>query len=168
MHGFAFLLPSLICWNKTMCALHGGVGVWTWWECACRILLNDSTQAQDAMKTGFRRDKISQQKTAWLEQGSFTASAPPTVGSPTDRTWRRASSSQLQGGYVQVNSAARERTPNLLFKDTRLYTCSFWAAVKSPPLPFSASLGKSVISEAENGRDWKVWLIASQWQGHGD
>lgn len=64
------------------------------------------------------------------------------VGSHTDRTWKRASSSQLHGGYEKVNSAARERTPKLMFKNTRLCTCSFSAALKSPPLPFSASLGK--------------------------
>lgn len=49
---------------------------------------------------------------------------PPTVGSHMGRTWNNAPSSQLHGGYVNVNSAAKERTPNLVFTNTSLCTCS--------------------------------------------
>lgn len=43
-----------------------------------------------------------------------------------------ASSSQLQGGDVEVNSAARERTPNLMFKNTGLRTCSSVLRLRAP------------------------------------
>lgn len=61
---------------------------------------------------------------------------------------------------MKVNSAARERTANLTFKNTRLCTCSLRTAFQNPPLPFSASLVKSVISEAENGMRQRPLLKA--------
>lgn len=102
------------------------------------------------LRWGRGRDKISRHSTAWLEQGNFTESVPPTVGSHMGRTWKNSSSSQLQGGYVKVNAAAKERTPNLVFSNMRLSTCSLRTGFQNPQLSFSASAAKSVISEAEN------------------
>lgn len=76
---------------------------------------------------------------------------PPTVSCHLGRTWTNSSSSQLQAGYVKVNSAAKERAPDLVFSSTRLCTCSSSTGVQHLTLSFSASAAKSVISEAANG-----------------
>lgn len=59
---------------------------------------------------------------------------PPTVGAQMGRTWNNSSSSQLHGGYVNVNSAAKERTPNFVFTNTRLCTCSLRTGFQKPPV----------------------------------
>ena len=51
---------------------------------------------------------------------------------------------------MKVNAAAKERTPNFVFSNTRLSTCSLRSGFQNPPLSFSASAAKSVITEAEN------------------
>lgn len=53
-------------------------------------------------------------------------------------TWNN-SRSQLHGGYVKVNSAAKERPPHLVFSNTGLCTCSLRTGVQNPPLSFSFS-----------------------------
>lgn len=59
---------------------------------------------------------------------------------------------------MKVNSAAKKRTPNLVFENTRLCICSLRAGFQNSPLSFSAPEVKSVISEAENGmRQRPLW-----------
>lgn len=113
-----------------------------------RILFKDSTQA--------REDRVQKKQdfpaaNSSMEGGSYRVSAPPTVGSQTELGG--GPQVQLLRGYMKANSTVRERTPKLMLRNTRLCTCSFCAAFKSPPFPFSAPLGKSVTSEAENRID---------------
>lgn len=114
-----------------------------------RILFKDSTQA--------REDRVQKKQDFPAANSSMEGGSYKSVSAShswlSDRTWRRASSSQLLGGYMKANSTVRERTPKLMLRNTRLCTCSFCAAFKSPPFPFSAPLGKSVTSEAENRID---------------
>lgn len=76
---------------------------------------------------------------------------PPTVGAHMGGTWNSSPRSQLQGGYMNANSAAKERTPKShVHKHKAVCAPAPWLVFRIYQ-PFPASAPKSVISETENG-----------------
>lgn len=69
----------------------------------------------------------------------------PIVGSHVGRTWNSNTSSQLHGGYVKVNSAAKKRAPKSVCS-TQSCAPAPWGLAFRIHYSFSASTAKSVIS----------------------
>lgn len=88
---------------------------------------------------------------------------PPTVGAHVGGTWNSSPRSQLQEGYMNANSAAKERTPRShVHKHKDVCAPAPWLVFRIHQ-PFPASAPKSVISETEKWNEARFFSERLDW-----
>lgn len=108
--------------------------------------LKNSTQCNCfIMVMGQRKRQIFKYNAVWLNKkrpGVYDS----IVGSMWGELWNSNTSSQLHGGYVKVNSAAKKRAPKSVSLTQSCAPAPWRTGFQNPLLFFSASTAKSVIS----------------------